>query len=169
MKNGTPASCPGCAATGRRVDDSTPGALLRPNAKARLTGGGYRFCRTESCDVVYFDEGQELTFGTADLEVTVFQKSSDPERPVCYCFEHTVQSIYDEVGARGASDVPEDIGEKCRAGLDDCEHNNPQGSCCLGNVRRVVKEALRARGDVGKVHGASRGCCSGSGESQHGS
>jgi len=166
MKSGT-ASCPGCAAPGRRVDDSTLGALLRPDAKARLTGGGYRFCRTESCDVVYFAEEQGLTFGTADLEVTVFQKSTDPERPVCYCFEHTVQSIHDEVGARGTSAVPEDIGKKCRAGLDDCEHNNPQGSCCLGNVRRVVKEALQGRGDVAEAQGPPRGCCSGSEESQH--
>ncbi len=34
-----------------------------------------------------------------------------------------------------------DIKTKCAQGLDDCAHNNPQGSCCLGNVQRVIREA----------------------------
>jgi hypothetical protein len=166
MENEGHTSCPGCQAVGRKVDGATPAALLRPDAQARLTGGAYRFCRTESCDVVYFDEARELTFGTADLEVAVFQKSSKPARLVCYCFDHTVESIRDEVTERGVSDVPEAIGKKCRAGLDDCAHNNPQGSCCLGNVRRVVKEALERVGAVAEPHRGSRGCCSSSEESQ---
>lgn len=43
----------------------------------------------------------------------------------------------------GASIVPGSITEKCRQGLDRCEEMNPQGACCLGNVRQVVKAAMR--------------------------
>jgi hypothetical protein len=34
--------------------------------------------------------------------------------------------------------------EKCRQGLDRCEAANPQGACCLGNVREVVSAAASA-------------------------
>ena len=63
--------------------------------------GEYRFCRNESCDVVYFDETHNVTFGAGDLKVPVFQKSADPNRPVCYCFDHTVRSIQAEVAESG--------------------------------------------------------------------
>lgn len=126
--------------------------------------GEYRFCRNESCDVVYFDEAHDVTFDVTELRVPVFQKSADPNRPVCYCFDHTVQSIRDEVAASGGSEVPDSIGKKCKAGLDDCEHNNPQGSCCLGNVRRVVKDAVEARGGVTGSHETMHDCCSSSEE-----
>jgi len=144
----------------------TLGALLLPDAKERRAEGPYRFCRTGSCEVVYFDEAHDVTFETVDLRVPVFQKSADPLRPVCYCFDHTVRSIQDEVAARGASDVPETIGKKCKAGLDDCEHNNPQGSCCLGNVRRVVKDAVEAAGGVQEPRAEAHDCCSSSEESK---
>jgi hypothetical protein len=145
------------------VDAATPAALLRTEAKARLSTRPLRFCRTADCEVVYFDD-QGGTFEAADLTVPVFQKSTDPARPVCYCFEHTVASIEEEVAARGASDVPKRIGEKCKTGLDDCEHTNPQGSCCLGNVHQVVKAAMRAHG-AGLPQVPPSGCCADGAES----
>ncbi|MCZ6807985.1 MAG: hypothetical protein O7F08_13590, partial [Deltaproteobacteria bacterium] len=60
---------------------------------------------------------------------------------VCYCFEHNVNDIEDEVRRTGVSAVPDAIGQKCEAGLDHCEEMNPQGSCCLGNVRQVWSAA----------------------------
>ncbi len=156
--------CPRCGAKGRVVDRATPAALLRSDAKARLVDGPLRFCRSAACDVVYFDEARVVTFAVSTLTVPVFQKSTDPQRPVCYCFDHSVRSIEDEVAAKGTSEVPESIAKKCKAGLDDCEHNNPQGSCCLGNVRQVVKAAVEARGGVELPQAAAPGgCCGGKG------
>jgi hypothetical protein len=35
--------------------------------------------------------------------------------------------------------IIEDIEEQCRQGLDRCEVANPQGRCCLGNVKAVAR------------------------------
>ena len=160
MKDSSRTRCHRCEAKGRKVGPSTLWALLLPEAKERLATGEYRFCRNGSCDVTYFGETNDSTFLTCDLKVTVFQKSADPDRPVCYCFAHTVRSIHAEIADHGTSSVPDIIGKLCKAGLDDCEHNNPQGSCCLGNVRRVVKNAVEANGDVLGSRETSHDCCS---------
>jgi hypothetical protein len=34
------------------------------------------------------------------------------------------------------------VTEHIRAGRCGCNVNNPQGSCCLGNIQAVVKELL---------------------------
>ena len=133
--------CPECGERGRKVHDVTPRSLLEEEAKARLEGvGDLHFCKRSDCDVVYFGDGG-VRFGTKDLSVPVFQKSTDPQRFVCYCFEHTVASISEEVQRTGTSAVPDLIAAKCKEGLDHCEETNPQGTCCLGNVRQVMKAA----------------------------
>jgi len=116
--------------------------LLVDAAKPRLDGQhDLRFCGRSDCDVVYFGEGG-LRFGTHDLRVLVFEKSTERSRSVCYCFEHTVADIEDEVRRTGGSEVPDRIAAACKQGLDRCEETNPQGTCCLGNVRQVVRAAI---------------------------
>jgi len=153
--------CPACSKKGRSVQKLTLESLLIDSAKNRLGDAPLRFCRTEDCDVVYFDKGHEQTFLTTDVKVPVFQKTDEASCPVCYCFEHTVGSIQREVAETGTSGVPESIGAKCKAGLDACEENNPLGSCCLGNVRKVVKAAVEATGgEVAPETEAAAACCS---------
>ncbi len=136
-------SCPDCGAKGRKVERCTLESLLTSAAKQGLNGSAdFRFCKNGECDVVYFGDGSESRFTTGDLSVSVYQKSEDLDRLVCYCFDHSVKSIYDEVARSGSSKVAEEIGDQCKVGLDNCETNNPQGSCCLGNVRQVVKAAM---------------------------
>jgi len=162
MTTGNFESCPSCEQRGRKVDTVTLRSLLKDEAKARLSDAPTRFCRTPGCDVVYFDEKHEQSFVTSDVKVEVFQKSSSPERLVCYCFDHSVGRIQDEVAKTGGSTVPESIGAKCKAGLDECELNNPQGSCCLGNVRKVIKAAIAASGGViSEEDEAAPACCGG--------
>ena len=135
-------ACPECGATGRKVGLITLHALLTEDARARLGDAqSYRFCKTGSCDVAYFGEREHMTFHRADVRVPIFQKSTEPSRLVCYCFEHNVNDIEDEVRRTGVSAVPDAIGQKCKAGLDHCEEMNPQGSCCLGNVHQVWSAA----------------------------
>ncbi|MBI2890529.1 MAG: copper chaperone Copz family protein [Nitrospirae bacterium] len=137
-----PDRCPACGAQGRRVKPVTLRSLLTEESKKGLDSAeGYRFCRSGTCEVAYFHEGHGKRFAVRDLRVPVFQKSTDPSRLVCYCFEHTVASLHEEVRRTGASTVPAAIAEKCRRGLDRCEELNPQGACCLGNVKQVVREA----------------------------
>jgi len=131
-------NCPSCHRKGRRVPAVTPLSMLNVAAD---TLGPMRFCRSADCDVVYFDEANSQSFTTAEVKVLVYQKDPSPARLVCYCFAHSVESLEDEVRATGTSTVPESIANNCKAGLDDCEHNNPQGACCLGNVLRVLASA----------------------------
>lgn len=135
-------ACPACGRRGRKVERLTLESLLSARAKARLKGASeFRFCRTPGCDVVYYRPGGGERFVSGDVRVPIFQKSSAPWRFVCYCFEHRVDEIEDEVGRTGASAAFERITDKCRQGLDRCKETNPQGACCLGNVRQVVKAA----------------------------
>lgn len=154
--------CPVCGLQGRKVKPITPASLLTGAAKLRSSGlDGYRFCKSGSCKVVYFRDSDGTRFTTEDLKVPVFQKSTDDSRAVCYCFDHTVASLRDEVRRTGASKVPEAIAEKCRQGLHRCEEFNPQGACCLGNVKQVAKEAGGRTESVSPRHSKrAPDCCS---------
>jgi copper chaperone CopZ len=114
--------------------------------KRDQTEGIHRFCGTEDCDIVYFGSASQVL--VADIDVAVFQKGSDPARPVCYCFGYNVAAIQ----ANPAS-IVSDIKAKCKAGLDRCETQNPQGACCLGNVTAVAGRSVRSPVDSGS------GCC----------
>lgn len=98
------------------------------------------FCATPSCAVVYFRaDGDHLD--RPDLVVPVFQKETDGRRPVCYCFGHSVADILDAQRDDGSNRLVEEITSACRRGLDRCEETNPQGRCCLGNVRGLLRIA----------------------------
>lgn len=134
--------CPRCGHEGRSVSSLTIESLVNEAARVRLRLlEGFRFCATGACDVSYFHPVSGDILIRADVGVPIFQKSTSPERLVCYCFGHTVAAIQREVGATGTSGIATDIKTKCAQGLDDCVRTNPQGSCCLGNVQRVVRKA----------------------------
>lgn len=137
--------CPSCQQSTRPVGAETLDALLTADGReAAGATDGYRFCKTESCPVVYVRPEDGRVLEADVLRVEVFQKSTNPERHACYCFNHTVASLQTEVARTGESKVPKEITDACRAGLDRCEVTNPQGTCCLGNVRAVVKTAQGA-------------------------
>lgn len=134
--------CPDCGQPGRAVSAVTIESLVTTEARTRIAStDGFRFCATADCPVIYHQPATGLRLDAGAVRVPVFQKSTSPERPVCYCFQHTVGEIETQVRATGASTVPADIKAQCALGRDACERNNPQGSCCLGNVARVVKNA----------------------------
>lgn len=136
--------CPGCGREGKPVDLLTVKTLLRHSLMV-LQGTTYRFCETETCPIVYFAEDADQTFAEEDLRVRVFQKHPrDPEVLVCYCFLHTVGEIEARARHEGPQAVSREIGQGVREGKCACETRNPQGRCCLGNVRRVEKRALQA-------------------------
>ncbi len=136
--------CPGCGTLGKPVELITLKSLLRPPALERLDPGvAYFFCENSPCEVVYFASG--LVFSVDDVKVPVFQKDPGLDVPVCYCFGWTRRLLADELAATGQSTAAAHISGHVRAGRCGCEVNNPQGSCCLGNVRATVK-ALQGAG-----------------------
>lgn len=151
-------ACPSCGSKGRPVKPITVESLVTEKARARAgRSDGFRFCPEPSCDVAYFQPESGDRFLRTDVRVPIGQKETTPPRTVCYCFDHTVEEIETDVVRTGTSRIPDEIAGKCRQGLDRCEETNPQGACCLGNVRRVLKEAqARAErgtpGSVGVTH-----------------
>ncbi|MBN4050154.1 cation transporter [Desulfobulbus sp. AH-315-M07] len=126
--------CAGCSGQTKRIDPVTILSLTKESARDRVGDGeGYRFCPAADCSTVYTHESATAAFVTDDLTVEVFQKSERPERLLCYCFDYSVADVQADPDASLTF-----IEDKCRDGLDRCEEENPQGRCCLGNVRQVA-------------------------------
>jgi len=111
--------------------------------------------------VVYYKPGSDEIVRLNEVRVEVFQKSKNPDRLVCYCFGRTVRAVQSEVCATGSSSILEEIKSKCAQGFDACERTNPQGSCCLGNVQRLVNQA---KGDSTRPAAGDCCCCRGGSE-----
>ncbi len=161
--------CPSCGASGKGVGAITLRSLL--TAKGLAAAGdaeGYRHCPAATCEVSYFQPEAGVTIDKSDVTVCIGTKETSGPRPLCYCFGHSWESIEEDIRSTGMTSVADEITSRCRAGEDRCEETNPQGSCCLGNVRRAVKEieqklgasvkpdAMRA---AAEVNSAVPDCC----------
>lgn len=101
---------------------------------------GFLFCRTAYCAVVYFHPNGE-TIKRSDLRIRVGLKEALDPVPVCYCFGFTERMLLDEIQASGHTTIPQRIAAEVEAKHCACEVRNPQGSCCLGNVKAAEKRA----------------------------
>lgn len=149
--------CPRCGKNGKAVKPATLRALLKPEyaqavgvpeqdhcesgCKPAAGNTGWRYCDTAECDVVYFGEQNGVTFTNIQLSVPVGVKEKTGERPLCYCFGHSVATITQELSTKGQSNALEDIRRKMKDPGCACEVNNPSGSCCLGTVARGIETA----------------------------
>ncbi|GAB4142642.1 MAG: hypothetical protein Fur0037_09910 [Planctomycetota bacterium] len=163
------ALCPACRAKGKTVQPITIESLVVEEAVRRAGRvDGFRFCATAGCPVAYFHAETGARIALSEVRVRIGQKATESPRPVCYCFGHSVEEIEAEVLEKGTSGVADDIAEMCRQGLDRCKETNPQGSCCLGNVRKAVEQARAKAGSDSRAAAASAGaagCCALGGDS----
>lgn len=133
--------CESCGQKGLAVQHETPAHLLKePHVSELEEGVTYLFCPTPTCDVVYFSNQTEQYFHKTDLNVRVGIKETAPPIPVCYCFEYTWERIFDEIRTTGESTALAFITEKVKNGLCECEIKNPSGRCCLGEVKKTIKQ-----------------------------
>jgi len=149
--------CPKCGTTGKAVKPVTLRALLKPEYAATVVESegvncepgcgpargntGWRCCNSPECDVVYFGEQNGITFTKPQLSVIVGVKEKAGERPLCYCFGHSVATITEELRMKVVSDALEDIRRKMKDPGCSCEVTNPSGSCCLGTVAKGIETA----------------------------
>jgi hypothetical protein len=132
-------ACPGCGGPGKAVGVATVRAQLAISLRS-VTGEAYRFCPTPDCPVVYFTPDGSQQFTTEQLRELVFQKApANPAALVCYCFQHSLGAIQD-ADARTRAQIIADITAGVQAGQCACDMRNPQGSCCLGNVRGAIQQ-----------------------------
>ncbi len=131
-------SCPECGQKGKPVQGQTVKGLLAVSLRA-VHDVEYMFCRTQSCPVVYFTADSSQTFRAEDVRERVYQKEPDVDSVfVCYCFRHTVGEVR-EASSEARAAIEDDVNEGIQAGQCACDVRNPQGSCCLGNLRGLVK------------------------------
>lgn len=139
--------CPNCSAPGRPVPAITLKHMVQPEFLEVVNKEGFLFCRTPDCGVVYFHPDGE-TLEKADLRVRVGVKETEDPVPVCYCFGFTERMLLEEIQATGGTTIPQRIAAEMKAERCACEVRNPQGSCCLGNVKAAAKRAQQLAGQA---------------------
>lgn len=144
---GERATCPACKQVGRPVGDATVRAMLDPEKARSLLSVPLRFCRTSSCDVLYYGtDGRNAR--KQDARVRVGLKETEDPIPLCYCFGFGRADVEREIARTGYCTIPERINAEIRAGRCECEIKNPSGGCCLGEVGAAVTAALRRIGSL---------------------
>jgi hypothetical protein len=131
-------ACPECGKVGKPVQGQTVKALLSVSLR-QLQDVEYLFCRTQTCPIVYFSADGEQIFTVEQVRERVYQKEPEAENVfVCYCFRHTVGELH-AASPKNRIAIVDDIKAGINAGQCACDLRNPQGSCCLGNVRNLIK------------------------------
>ena len=140
---GAAGKCSGCGSQGKPVSITTLKHMVKPEFLSLVDKAGFRFCPAAGCDVVYFHpDGEELRKG--DLRVRVGMKETEDPVPICYCFGFTEAMVRREIEKTGACTIPERIAAEMKARHCACEVRNPQGLCCLRDVKEVVRRHIEA-------------------------
>ena len=131
-------ACPKCGLTGKSVQRQTIKALLSLSLR-QVQNLKYFFCRTQTCPVVYFSAESEQTFTISEVRERIYQKEPEADDVlVCYCFGHTISELR-TASSKERMAIVDDINIGINAEQCACDLRNPQGSCCLGNVRGLIK------------------------------
>ena len=132
-------ACPECGKLGKPVQGQTVKALVSVSLR-EVEDTKYLFCRTQSCSVVYFSAENAEAFTFEHVREQVYQKEPEADDVViCYCFGHTVGDLRNASPEKRLA-VVDNIDIRINAGQCACDLRNPQGSCCLGNVRAMIKQ-----------------------------
>ena len=132
-------ACPECHEKAKGVLGKTLEHLLTDEAKAGLSCfDGFYYCKTPSCEVVYFGNDEILT--QKDMSVVVGLKEGASPATTCYCFDWTKEKIRAQFQESGETNALEDIKAKMEDPGCSCEILNPSGGCCLGDTGKVIKE-----------------------------
>ncbi len=133
------ARCPRCGRVGRVVSDRTVRAILDPGEAKKLLAVKRRFCRTPRCEVLYYgDDGRIVPKSASRVRVGV-KETRDPV-PLCYCLGLERADVEREIARAGHSTIAARVIAAVRSGRAACEVLNPSGACCLGEVKKAVRE-----------------------------
>ncbi len=90
----------------------------------KISKQNYYFCTDPCCDVVYFGEDNSVVH-TDKLRTTVWQKSSDKNSAICYCFGIS------KALAQLDKSIKKFVTQQTKEANCSCETSNPSGRCCL--------------------------------------
>jgi len=140
IKPEVPTLCPLCGQKGLKVKPLTLQSLLTVEEASDFAFEGFRFCRTQGCQVAYFGLDETL-FTTEQVKVPIYQKDLNPEVYVCYCFKVSRGEVVASVGRGEGSQTYDQVKQKKDTSGWDCEAKNPQGNCCFGNLKDLIQSA----------------------------
>ena len=132
-------NCPECGQVGKSIHWQTVKSMLSVSLR-QVSNARYLFCRTQNCPVVYFSADGAQTFNIEHVRERVFQK--EPEAAdvyICYCFLYAAGAVRAS-SPEGRMAIVNEINTGVSAGQCACDLRNPQGTCCLGNVRELIKK-----------------------------
>ena len=131
--------CSQCKQPGKKVTGQTVKALISVSLRKIHEETEYYFCPTQSCPTVYFTGDSQHTFTLDIIRERVYQKEPDnPAVQMCYCFNYSVGDVKNASNLTRQAIVT-DINTGIKAGQCACDLRNPQGSCCLGNIRNLIQ------------------------------
>lgn len=124
--------CPRCGHVGPIVG-APPVRPHEPDA----ADGDWQHCADDLCEVVFHLGADTVEIGSVSTQVG--RKATDTTSPICFCFAHTADALAEDFAANnGVSEIKASIKAAVAAGQCACEHLNPSGKCCLGDVHRSL-------------------------------
>lgn len=119
------ATCPVNGNTYRQVGRKTVLHHIRKPWHKSLSQQNYFFCTDNKCDVVYFgDDNSQIL--RDEIREPVGQKSTHPQRTICYCFDIKLSNISQQSAQQKNFVIEQTKDSQC-----DCQVRNPSGKCCL--------------------------------------
>lgn len=132
-------NCKMCKGVAQLVEIFVLKHQLKPEIKLKLPDKKYYYCKTPTCEIVYFSE-DGLAFTKKDIRIKIRIKEKEQEGLlVCYCFGFTERQIIDDFHRNGVSKITEWIKNEVKDKHCACEYKNPSGRCCLGDIAEVLK------------------------------
>ena|SRR5690606_5222317 len=127
----TKAICPNCNNSGKKVDILTVKALVKEGEVANIQKNfSYYYCSVPDCKTVYYNENNSV-FDSKQIKTIIGDKN--PSGYICYCFGFTTKDL------KNNHDNETFIRKHVKAGNCACEVKNIHGTCCLGDVLKVLK------------------------------
>lgn len=149
--SGNTSICKECGNKGIPVEKITLNSFVQePALETMESPDGFYFCETPTCEIVYFNNEQQVYLHKEEVKVRVGIKETENPVPICYCFGWTQEMIFEQIKQRGYSTAVQEISAKVKAGECACDIKNPSGRCCLGNIYKLVRRGGSVKSSVAK-------------------
>lgn len=104
-----------------------------------IQAGDEFFYNTETdSENVYFSIKSGMLIDEKDIREKVFNKHQDDDDTyVCYCFKVKVGDIRN-ASPKERQEILERIKTASKNGQCSCKTRNPKGSCCIGDVKKLI-------------------------------
>ncbi|MEH6652454.1 MAG: hypothetical protein V7707_20755 [Motiliproteus sp.] len=122
--------CPCCGAAAKPVERLTLMHQIIAPLNRELPPDDFFFCSSTACRTVYFSSDGAV-IETSKVRGVVGQKSTLPDRVLCYCFDVSHARVMEEIEKTGTSASKDFVVQQTKLKNCACEIRNPSGKCCL--------------------------------------